>query len=1314
MANELDDDTFKIASSAALATLFKADNEEALEHALTAHPILLDERIDAVIGSFAIELPNLEARRFVEARRQLLADARASWSDDPVVLLNQALQVLQELECHGRGMLWAGFAAGVGLYGLALRQLLTPDLVNESLDLLVDAAGPITREAFLEDWATIHRSIGIGLRERQSGDQSENLERAIAVYEQALTALNRERKPHLWAALQVDLAEAYRDRLIGHRSENIERRIEAYQQSLTVLTREGHAHLWATVQTHLGNALRERIRGDRSVNLEQAIETYRKALAVWTFELSPRYWVTAKMNLGNAFLQRLAGDRSENLGHAIAAFEQVLKVWSPERNANGWAEAQMNLGYALTEWNDGDRSENLERAIAACKAALVVWTRARNADGWAKVQTVLGTALRFRLAGDRANNLELAIAAYGQALTVLTHETDADEWADVQQKLSTCLADRLSGDQSQNLEMSIAALEKALTVRTRERDAVRWAMVQNDLGAALTQRIAGTRSENLERAIAVLEEALTVLSRQTGTSWASVQMNLGVALSRRLVGDPAQNLELAIAALEDALELFNRYGDADEWARAQMNLGTMLRERLSGDRSQNLERAVAAYRAAQTVWTRERSVDDWALLQLNFGNALLDIAHDMPENWEQAITAFQEILRIWRREQSGSRWAVLQAGLGYAFLHRIAGDPSTNIERAIEAYREALTVPSHELNAADWAWAQINLGIALSRRISGHRPENLLLALNAYESAMSAMPAGTDDRRRLGGLIGSAHVLFEQREYGRAAARLSEALALREAMVHEFVTRESTRDLIQHTDDIGSMLAYCRIHSGEPKLGLEELERARGIETRRVLAFDIAHLSELDPDLRTTIDMARDRLRTLRHAFSKAATWTSASAGTAEIANEIRMTQTVLQSATKAAGVHGGMGGYLRVPDMLALVPDGGLLIVPVTTRAGGAVYFLPREETAISEKHVLNLPDLTVDALGRILSRWFAGYSAMMDRVARQLPGPGEAFQRALLQTIEELWQLLMGPALAFAQERGFLPPADGEIVILPTGPLSLLPLHAAWDGQSGRCVLDHCVVSYVPSFAALQSVRLRATQSERSGQDLLGVFNPQRDDPKHRLPLSEGFEWPYLQRCFGDQATALIGPAATLQALLEAAPRHSYLHLSCHGVFDWREPEKSGLLLADGERFDVRRIAGELRLPRCRMVAAAACETAITASGRLEAEQVGVPAAFIQAGAPAVLATLWPVTDRSTAQLMVRVYDLHICERLSPARALRQAVLELRDQRLVPSGSSAARAYRQAVPSEQDTSPDYAHSEGRRKDGSAFFWAAFILVGA
>ena len=69
----------------------------------------------------------------------------------------------------------------------------------------------------------------------------------------------------------MNLANAYSDRIRGDRAENLEQAIAAYQQALEVMTRQAMPVEWAQAMMNLATAYYYRIRGDRAENLEQAI-----------------------------------------------------------------------------------------------------------------------------------------------------------------------------------------------------------------------------------------------------------------------------------------------------------------------------------------------------------------------------------------------------------------------------------------------------------------------------------------------------------------------------------------------------------------------------------------------------------------------------------------------------------------------------------------------------------------------------------------------------------------------------------------------------------------------------------------------------------------------------------------------------------------------------------------------------------------------------------------------------------------------------------------------------------------------------------
>ena len=140
-----------------------------------------------------------------------------------------------------------------------------------------------------------------------------------------------------------------------------------------------------------------------------------------------------------------------------------------------------------------------------------------------------------------------------------------------------------------------------------------------------------------------------------------------------------------------------------------------------------------------------------------------------------------------------------------------------------------------------------------------------------------------------------------------------------------------------------------------------------------------------------------------------------------------------------------------------------------------------------------------------------------------------------------------------------------------------------------------------------------------------------------------------------------------------------YGLLHLAAHASVDDQRPWHSAIHLGDGPgagRLTAVDIAGA-RL-RADLAVLAGCESA---GGRvLSGEGVlGLGSAFLVAGVPAVVATLWPVDDRATCCLMERFY-----EELATGRCAAAAL------------ARARRALRR--------DPVTAHP---------FHWAGFVLIG-
>ncbi len=192
-----------------------------------------------------------------------------------------------------------------------------------------------------------------------------------------------------------------------------------------------------------------------------------------------------------------------------------------------------------------------------------------------------------------------------------------------------------------------------------------------------------------------------------------------------------------------------------------------------------------------------------------------------------------------------------------------------------------------------------------------------------------------------------------------------------------------------------------------------------------------------------------------------------------------------------------------------------------------------------------------------------------------------------------------------------------------------------------------------------------------------LPGAASPddrQRDSPLERLSWS---------RVEAEAIATQAGRGRTFLALDFAANRelalglrgYRIIHFATHGVIDSEHPELSALVLSRYDQ-DGHPRPGLLRLPEiyhldwdAELVVLSGCRTALGQTVRGEG-MVGLTRGFFVAGASHLVASLWRVQDRATAELMDRFYRHLLADpvgqSLRPAAALRAAQLELRSEPL------------------------------------------------
>ncbi len=261
-----------------------------------------------------------------------------------------------------------------------------------------------------------------------------------------------------------------------------------------------------------------------------------------------------------------------------------------------------------------------------------------------------------------------------------------------------------------------------------------------------------------------------------------------------------------------------------------------------------------------------------------------------------------------------------------------------------------------------------------------------------------------------------------------------------------------------------------------------------------------------------------------------------------------------------------------------------------------------------------------------------------------------GEAGADALLRAATDeilgrLHGLLWQPLL----ERGLS--EDLGWVISPHGALHRIPLHAL-RGPRGY-LAEHTPIRLAPSGRVWREIAGR--RGPRPRRAYLAAL------PAPELPAVAREVERVRERL--EAWDTLVDLSPTRATLAREAARAGIVHIAAHGELRTDNPAFSCLHLADGPLF-VHDLAS-LRLSGA-VVVLTACSSGRGAAPAGD-EWIGLARGFLQAGASQVVASLWPIEDQATGDLMDSFYA-GLAAELAPEEALRQAMLALRATRPHP----------------------------------------------
>jgi len=304
---------------------------------------------------------------------------------------------------------------------------------------------------------------------------------------------------------------------------------------------------------------------------------------------------------------------------------------------------------------------------------------------------------------------------------------------------------------------------------------------------------------------------------------------------------------------------------------------------------------------------------------------------------------------------------------------------------------------------------------------------------------------------------------------------------------------------------------------------------------------------------------------------------------------------------------------------------------------------------------------------------------------------------RRALSQrkTARELDRILLAPLDDVLRTKRVLG-------IVADGVLWQVPFEALVDAR-GRYRVETHTIFYAPSISIHLAMHDASRRREsRAHPTLLAVADPIVSDVVRRrlhevyrsmelTPLPDArVEVATLREIYGrDASRVYAGAAATETRVKEEIGDRDVVHFATHGILDDTSPMYSRLVLAQAKNATGSDADGLLEAWELMdldldadLVVLSSCDSARGLHSAGEG-MIGMTWAAFVAGARTTVASLWPVSSKSTSTLMVdfhRELRAHPQTRLAKAEALRRAKLRM------------------------------LRSEGREHP---FYWAAFVAIG-
>ncbi|HRJ87325.1 MAG TPA: CHAT domain-containing protein [Pyrinomonadaceae bacterium] len=828
-------------------------------------------------------------------------------------------------------------------------------------------------------------------------------------------------------------------------------------------------------------------------------------------------------------------------------------------------------------------------------------------------------------------NIEIALENFNRSLAIRREVNDRRGEALVLINLGK------SFDDGGEKQKAIEYYESALAITEELKDTRNKATVLNNLGSV--QQDLG----DFQKAFDLYQTSLR-LRREIGDGFGEAASLNNLASLYRTLGD----FDQALALMQEVRLKHNKSGSKREEAKSLGSIGAVYWA--MNDRSSALDHYSKALELHQSIENNEGR----AVLLRNIG-----LVHLESNDARTAIPYFQQSLEL--AETAGDAASV--------------GDIVLLLARAFASLNE------NENAVAGFARAE---EIQRKNNFLADLPETL------FRSAQFDLKNGknADSLKKMA----EAHQILDDLRVTISAPGLRASFL---AERHKFFDSYITQLVAQHRAEPGK---------GWDAIALKVSESARARSLLDSLGESHANIrSGIDPGLRTKETLLRQTINSKESQRIEAVRSGSVEGAAAlereltGLFREYRLIQAEIRRTSPNFAA-------LTSPEPLdlpliqaSLDPDSVLLEYFVGTENSFLFLITDKELSIFQIPKQQIVDDLARRALGAVKAR---GTDVKIETLRQRNERIARA-DRDAITYLNRLGDVLLKPVAARLEKKRLLIVSSGILQYLPFGAL-MNPASGA--GASRKHLIETNEVVSLPSASIIPLLRRKPAETSPS-RNLIAVFaDPvfSNDDP--RVSSNEDSKKdetalavmnapklisPRLRSDFSRlrftrteaEAIATLTPdsdvflAMDFAANVEAATgdnlrRSRYIHLATHGVVNSDFPELSGIVLSLFDQSGRPR-DGFLRLHdvynlqiAADLVVLSACETGLGKDIKGEGI-VGLTRGFMYAGAPRVMASLWRVEDRATADLMRRFYQRMFREGLAPAAALRDAQVSMLKER-------------------------------------------------